>query len=44
MTVPALDPGRARIAGVLSLVWSPLSSAPARSYAVELTTDAALVT
>ena len=43
-TVSALDAGRVRIAGMLALVWTPLSGATTRSYAIELAIDAALVT
>ncbi len=44
MTVTALDPGRVRVAGTLALVWTPLSGAASRSYAIELAIDAALIT
>lgn len=44
MTVTALDPGRVQITGTLALVWTPLSGAPVRDYAIELALDAALIT
>ena len=40
----ALDPGRMRVEGTLALVWTPLSGAANRSYAIELSLDAALIT
>lgn len=33
-----------RVAGTLALVWTPLSGAATRNYAIELAIDAALIT
>lgn len=44
MTVTSLDPGRVRVAGTLTLVWTPLSGAATGSYTIELAIDAALIT
>jgi len=42
--VTGLDPGRVRVSGTFNLMWTPLSGAAPRDFAIELALDAALIT